>query len=254
MLEPTWEHYLTPNPELYSEPETICYVPNSTDPRQTLIWSEPKGKPDFPAVVWLHGGGLTGEGLDRLDCLYDGRRAVAAVRYRLSPAAVIPAPLYDVAAAVAYVAARCGGVERVVLGGMSAGAFLAALVGMDPRYLAGHGLDHRKLAGLLLLSGQMSTHFQLRRDLDYPGPELRPVIDEYAPLYYISAELPPIFLATGQHDLDMSGRARENQYLADLLRAAGHPAVECYEIPGVGHDRAVGVPPLVNRFLERVWA
>ena len=66
------------------------------------------------------------------------------------------------------------------------------MTGMDRSYLAAYGIDSRKLAGLLLVSGQMTTHFQLKIDLHYPQSQFEPVIDRYAPLGHLSPELPPI--------------------------------------------------------------
>ena len=70
---------------------------------------------------------------------------LASINYRLVPAATVEQQGADVAAAIAYLLknAKTLGIDssRVVLMGHSAGAHLSALVGTDPQYLRGAGLD-----------------------------------------------------------------------------------------------------------------
>lgn len=83
--------------------------------------------------------------------------AVALVRHRLAPEHRHPAAAQDVATAVAFLLSRADRFgfdrQRVYLGGHASGAHLAALVGLDPAYLAAQGEDPARLAGLLLISG-----------------------------------------------------------------------------------------------------
>ncbi len=251
-----FDHYTIPNPELYEPCRVVQYVPGSNDPRQSLFLWIPKGKTSFPVAIWVHGGGMVFEAADPCDQLFDGTRAVAAVRYRLSPDHVAPAQHEDVAAAVAWIYRECetfgGNREKITLGGMSAGSYLSAIVAMDPKYLKKHGIDHKKLAGLFLVSGQMTTHFQLKKDLNYPGENLVPVIDEYAPLHHLSKDLPPMILITGQHDMDMPARAYENKFMADTLIALGHPHVESYELMGASHEVGLCDHPAITTFLRKI--
>ena len=102
-----FDHYTIPNPELYEPCRVVQYVPGSNDPRQSLFLWIPKGKTSFPVAIWVHGGGMVFEAADPCDQLFDGTRAVAAVRYRLSPDHVAPAQHEDVAAAVAWIYREC---------------------------------------------------------------------------------------------------------------------------------------------------
>ncbi|MDR1284044.1 MAG: alpha/beta hydrolase [Opitutaceae bacterium] len=147
----------------------------------------PTNRPGFATVVWFHSGGLVAgqRGFPRLQ----GQEiALVAAGYRLSPQGKFPDFLEDAAAATAWVLRHIadygGDPQKVFAGGASAGGYLAAMVGMDPRWLAAHDLSNRQLAGLLPVTGQMTTHFTVKKLRDDTGPDLRPLIDEYSPIYY----------------------------------------------------------------------
>lgn len=198
----------------------------------------PANRPGFATVIWLHGGGLTG-GTRGFPQIKDKETGLVAVSYRLSPKAEFPAFLEDAAAATAWtlrhIAERGGDPKKVFLAGHSAGGYLAAMVGMDPRWLAAHGLSHRQLAGLILVSAQVTTHFEVKKLRGDTGPEFRPLIDEYAPLYYASKDLPPVCLILGDRKIEYKNRVEENDLLAASLRNLGHPSVEFHEMGGLDH-------------------
>ena len=209
-------------------------------PNQKIYISLPKGKTSFPVVVWYHGGGMVGDEREIPDALFNGEYAIAEVRYRVSNGQSNSADsVEDAAAALAWVlehASSLGGdPKKIFAGGMSAGTYLAAMVGMAPQLLGKYGYDHKSLAGLVLVSGQMSTHFQLKTDLKYEHQMWHPVIDEYAPLYYASPDLPPCIFITGDFGCDMPTRAEENAYFASVLRAMGHKDAQHYALGGHDH-------------------
>lgn len=256
MRTSTWECYTIPNQELYEDVKKVSYTPGD-NPLQTFYMAIPKRREKpFTTIVWVHGGGLTEDLLEECPMGYEGTRAVVAVRYRIAPANPVPDPLEDVAKATAWtlrhIAEYGGDPARVVLAGMSAGAWLAAMIGMAPEYLAKEGIDHKKIAGMLLLSGQMTTHFRVKIDLKYPGENGMPAIDRYAPIAFASKDVPPILTVTGARELDMAGRASENMFFADTLRQLGHRNVEDYTIAGCGHCLELGLAPILRRFLERI--
>jgi acetyl esterase/lipase len=76
----------------------------------------------------------------------------ASIGYRLVPQVTPREQAQDVAAAVAALKRTHPG-RPLFLMGHSAGAHLAALVGADPTYLAGQGLQPSDLAGVILLDG-----------------------------------------------------------------------------------------------------
>ena len=216
----------------------------------------PKSASGFATIVWFHGGGLT-EGARYFPALKEQGVALVAVSYRLAPKAQTPSFLQDAAAAVAWVlknVERYGGdPSKVFVAGHSAGAYLASMIAMDPKWLEEHRLSHRKLAGLMAVSGQMTTHFTIRKLRGDQSPRLRPVIDEYAPLHHVAKELPPICLIVGGRAMELEARVEENLLMAATLRALGHPKVELYEMEGLNHGTVdKGGTFVMLDFLQRV--
>ncbi len=223
--------------------------------------SYPANRKGFSTLVWFHGGGMTA-GQRYFPAIPDPGLAIVTVDYRLSPKGKFPSYLEDAAAAVAWtlrhVGEYGGDPDRVFVGGISAGGYLAAMVGMDPRWLAAHGISNRRLAGLVPVSGEMTTHFLIKKELALrdgkavPVEPLLPQIDENAPLYYVSRDLPPICLIVGERRLDWPARAAENMLMADTLRALKHPSVECYELSGHNHGLiADGALPLLAQWVRK---
>lgn len=200
-----------------------------------IRYPEKKG---FATIVWFHGGGLSG-GNKHWISLGDNSVAQVRVNYRLHPKGKHPDYLYDAGAAVAWTMkniARYGGdPEKIFVSGHSAGGYLSAMIGMDPRWLACYGESNKKLAGIAPISGQMTTHFLVKKLRGDKGPQYRPLIDEYAPLYYAAKDVPPICLIMGDRRIEWPCRVEENELLAVSLRRLGHPHVEFYEMGGLNH-------------------
>ncbi|WP_221773415.1 alpha/beta hydrolase [Ruficoccus amylovorans] len=222
----------------------------------TLDVYVPDGEPGFATIINLHGGGLT-EGKKSFPALKGQGIGLVAVGYRLAPQADVPAFLEDAAAAVAWtienIASYGGDPDKVFLAGYSAGAYLAAMVGMDPQWLAPYGLSPDDLAGIICVSGQMSTHFKVKKLRGDTGPEFRVVVDEYAPLTYASKDLPPVCLIVGDRKIEYKNRVEENELMAVSLRNLGHPLVEFHELPGLNHGTVSGgASKVIPGFVERV--
>ncbi|MDO4587200.1 MAG: alpha/beta hydrolase [Planctomycetia bacterium] len=200
----------------------------------------PKNESAFSTVVWFHGGGLTGGKRYFPDLLKDRGIAVVAVEYRLSPQVEFPKFLEDAAAAVAWTfqnIERFGGDRsKIFVCGGSAGAYLTAMVGMDPRWLNPYHIKQQELAGLILVSGQVTTHFHIKKLLKIPGEQYQPVIDENAPLAYLSSDLPPILLVLGDRKMEWKARVEENELMFASLKALGHSCIDFIETPGMGHE------------------
>lgn len=212
----------------------------------------------FPTVIWFHGGGLTGGRRGFVD-IEEKSIAVVSVSYRLSPKAEHPAYLEDAAAATAWVfaniAAYGGDTNKIFISGHSAGGWLAAMVGMDPRWLAPHGISNRALAGIAPVSAQVTAHFHVKKLLGDTGPQYRPLIDEWAPLYHCAPDLPPVCLITGDRNIEFPCRVEENELLAVSLRAVEHPRVEFYEMGGLDHVTVVqGGRILIRKFVKSIAA
>ncbi len=222
----------------------------------TLDLRHPVDKKGFPTLVWFHGGGLTG-GTREFPNLHSKDIAIVSASYRLSPEGKLPAFLEDAAAATAWtlknIARHGGDPEKVFVGGHSAGGYLAAIVGMDPRWLKPHGHSPADLAGLIPVSAQVTTHFHVKELRGDDGPSLRPLIDEFAPLYHSSKDLPPICLILGDRRIEFASRVEENQLFAVTLKNLGHPFVEFHEMGGLDHGTvAEGANILIPAFIQRV--
>lgn len=197
----------------------------------------PTEQPGFATVVWFHGGGLTGGNRSIPAQLKNHKIAVAAANYRLHPKVTCPAYIEDAAAAVAWVFKNIhqygGDPNRIYVSGHSAGGYLTAMVGLDKRWLAKHDIDANRIAGLIPLSGQMITHFTVRKERGIP--EKQPLIDEFAPLFHVRPDAPPLVLLTGDRDLEILGRYEENAYLMRMMKVAGHKHTVLYEFQGFDH-------------------
>lgn len=141
-----------------------------------------------------------------------------------------------------------GDSNKVFVAGHSAGGYLSAMIGMDPRWLDARGINHKTLAGIIPVSGQVTTHFHVKKLRGDTGPEFRPFIDEFAPLYHSASNLPPICLILGDRRLEYKNRVEENALLDASLRNLGHPHVEFYEMGGLTHGTVGrgGLIPLEN--------
>lgn len=216
----------------------------------------PKGAKGYATIVWFHGGGLT-EGARYFPDLKEQGVALVPASYRLAPKARAPAFLEDSAAAVAWVIkniARYGGdPKKVFVAGHSAGAYLASMIAMDPKWLGAQKISNRSLAGVIAVSGQMTTHFTIKSLRGDKVSPLRPIIDEYAPLYHASKDVPPICLIVGGRDIEFKSRVEENELMAVTLRNLGHKQVEFYEMAGLDHGTVEkGAMIIAPGFVHRV--
>lgn len=198
--------------------------------RCKLDLTVPVAAKGFATYVWFYGGGLKNGGKDLRseycaeirESLAQGGVAVVTPDYRLSPKAKYPAYVDDAAAAFAWtvkhIAGQGGDPRKVFIGGHSAGATLALLVGMDPDRLKPHGLTLGSVAGIAQVSAQVLTHYTIREERGQPRYAI--TCDAAAPAFYIRKALPPILTIYAQND--MLSRAEENLFFVTTLKAAGH--------------------------------
>lgn len=212
----------------------------------------------FATLIWFHGGGLTG-GSRRFPAIEDPSIALVAAGYRLSPEAILPDIIDDAATAVAWtfqhIAEYGGDPDKIFISGASAGGYLTAMLGMDARWLEAKGLSHQRFAGIIPVSAQMTTHFHVKKLRGDKGEALRPLIDEFAPLYHASKNLPPICLITGDRQIEYKSRVEENDLMAVTLRNLQHPLTEFHEVPGENHGSiSKAAVPYIEAFIKRVLA
>ena len=137
---------------------------DADDTRHRLDLFVPKGKKDFPVVVFVHGGAwMIGD--NRCCGLYStvgeflASHGVGAVlpNYRLSPGVKHPEHIKDVARAVAWtkkhIAEHGGRPDQLFLAGHSAGGHLVALLATDEKYLKAEKIGTAELRGVIGISG-----------------------------------------------------------------------------------------------------
>lgn len=219
----------------------VAYGP---DPRHRLDVYLPSPAAGRPAIViFIHGGSWSdgSRGQYRFvgqDLAARGHVAVVP-DYRLHPEGRWPIFVEDTAAAVAWsvrhAAALGGDPRRVVLMGHSAGAYNAAMVAVEGKWLAAHGIDRDALAGFVGLSGPYDF-------LPFADAVARRVFGHVTepgttqPVAVADAGAPPTLLVHGTDDDTVLPRNSIN--LAERLRALGVP-VELRLHPGVGHAGTV---------------
>jgi len=190
----------------------------------------PVGAKSPPVVVWVHGGAWRSGSKNNPSVLSltEHGFAIASVDYRLSPVAPFPAQIHDIKAAIRYLRATAKqyaiNTDKIAISGGSAGAHLAALVGVTNglKALEGdvgphrdqssnvqaivafygasnlttilaqstpHGLDVRKPALELLLGGQ---------------PDSKPDLARLAsPVFHVDKNDPPLLWFHGDQDPQM---------------------------------------------------
>jgi acetyl esterase/lipase len=231
-------------------------------PRRVLdVYRSTGAAGPHPLVVFLYGGSWRAgdRGLYAFVAApLAGRGAVVVVPdYRLYPEVAFPGFLDDNAQAVAWAIAHAGELgadpHRVFIVGHSAGAYNAAMLALDPRWLAHAGLDRAQVAGVAGLAGPYDF-------LPITDPDIIPVFAPVAdgpasqPVSYVDGQNPPLLLLAG--DADRTVRPANTRSLAARVAAAGGP-VQSRIYPGLSHVGIVtAFTPLLRwraPVLDDVW-
>ncbi|UOB17279.1 alpha/beta hydrolase [Abyssalbus ytuae] len=210
-----------------------------------------KGK-DHPVIIWYHGGGLTGGKKEIPEALKQQGFCVVGVGYRLSPHVPAASSILDAAASIAWVYKNIskynGSSQKIVVSGHSAGGYLALMTVMNKSYLAAYGIDANTMAGLVPFSGHTITHFTIRAERGIG--EHQAVVDDFAPLYYVRNDAPPILLITGDRNKELLARYEENAYFFRMMKVAGHKDIQIFELDGYGHGMTYPAFPLLIDFIK----
>lgn len=233
-------------------------------PRRTLDVYAPDPVPGAgpaPVVVFLYGGGWKdgGKAMYRFvgGALAQRGAIVVIPDYRLYPQVRYPDFLRDCAAAVRWATLhartvaearspdRAAAPEPVFLVGHSAGAYNAAMLAFDPRWLGAEGLAPRDaLRGLVGLAGPYDF-------LPLHTAELASIFGgadrvDTQPITYAGGDGPPALLCAGSSDTTVL--PANTLHLAAHIRAAGGLA-EDRIYPGINHVEIIGAMAAPLRFL-----
>lgn len=200
----------------------IPYADNGLEAQKLDLWLPDEDA--FPVLVFFHGGGMeAGDKADEafLPELAQAGIGVVSANYRMYPEARFPEFVEDAAAAVDWTLKNIGGygkMEKLFVGGSSAGGYLSQMLCFDRRYLEKHGIWD-EVDGYVLDAGQPTAHFNVLRERGVDSR--RVIVDEAAPLFFIDgkADYPPMLVIVA--DNDMQGRYEQTMLLLATLRHFG---------------------------------
>ena len=215
-----------------------------SDKKDRLDIYTPANAAKAPVIISIHGGGLR-QG-DKSQQTFVGERfgangfVTVVVNHRLSPAVMHPAHIEDIAQAVTWVKrniAQYGGdPDKLFVIGHSAGAYLAALLVLDSRYLSAHGLTPRDIRGVVPVSAFFYVDrpgVAPDRPKDTWGTDVS-VWKAASPGSYVSPRVPPMLLLSA--DGDDAWRREQQTEFSKTLTAAGHPDITVRMIAGRTHN------------------
>jgi acetyl esterase/lipase len=213
-------------------------VAYETGPRHTLDIYRPKN-PTGPIVVFLYGGSwrMGDKSMYAFVALpLAARGAVVVVPdYRLYPEVDFPDFVVDNAVAVRWAFAHAAELGAdpgsIFIVGHSAGAYNAAMLALDPHFLAQQTMSRDDLAGVVGLAGPYNF-------LPIVDPDIIPVFASVhdgpasQPISYVDGHNPPMLLAAGEDDTIV--KPKNTSSLAARINQSGGP-VEVKLYPDVGH-------------------
>jgi acetyl esterase/lipase len=220
-------------------------IPYAPGDRHTLdIYQPAAGIKQAPVIVFFFGGNWVAG--NRGDYAFVGQAlaargfVVVIPDYRLYPQVRYPDFLIESAQAVAWtrreIEAYGGDPEHMFVMGHSAGAYNAAMLALDTRWLEQQGVKPASLSGWIGLAGPYDF-------LPVENRITRPVFDfpdtpaDSQPVNHAGAGAPPALLIAAKSD-SVVNPARNTGGMARRLRAANVPVQEVY-YDGVSHTTLV---------------
>ncbi len=243
----------------------------------------PAGREDaLGVIVWMHGGGWFGGGKEHiaayLSLIASRGFAVVAPRYPLAPEHRYPAPPEAVMQVLGHLQANADrlGIDprRIVIGGDSAGAHIAAQIGAlvtSPRYAQLVGvaptIAAEQLRGLVLACGFYDLRLAGEAEIDfrrllriqlwaYAGRRdfmTDPLFATMSVIEHLDGAFPPALVTVGNAD----ALRAHSEGLVQTLRALGHtPEAVFYPSdhrPSLGHEYQFELDTAdAQAFLERM--
>jgi len=216
------------------------------DPSHSMNLYLPDEGDSFPVFVYFHGGGLVHGDANIVphwpEYMTQKGVAVISAHYRLYPDAKFPEFLQDAADAILWAKTKmqeyCK-VEKIYVGGSSAGGYISMMLCFDTQYLKGAGIDPMEISGYVFNAGQPTSHFNVIKEKGYSRDRI--IVDEAAPLYYVGIEkqYPPMLFLVA--DNDMKNRYEQNLLMMDTLRWNGHEDMEFHYLHAghCGYDNRI---------------
>lgn len=233
---------ITPS-NTYNRAADVAY---GADPRQKLdVYVPLNSETPAPVVVFFYGGNWNSGKRKEYQFIGEAlasRGIVAVVAdYRLYPQVRYPRFIEDSAHAVAWTINEVrhygGDPKRVFVMGHSAGAYNAAMVALDPRWLAACKLTPASLRGWIGLAGPYDflpiENKDTRPVFFYPNT---PIGSQ--PINHVRAGAPPALLIASKKD-ELVDPVRNTGGLAVKLRAAGVTVTEVY-FDKTSHQTLIG--------------
>lgn len=207
-----------------------------------------------PLIIFFYGGswnsGARGDYRFLARAFNDLGYVVAIPDYRLTPEVIYPEFLRDSAAAVSTLIKRAGELgadpNRIVLVGHSAGAYNAAMLAMDPRWMT--AADRKKIRGLVGLA--LPADFlpirvpSVQQTFNWPNTPR-----DSQPIEHVSKDDPPtlLIIAAGDRLVDPETNSLA---LAKRMQEAGVLVqVETFNGAGIGHASLVATISSAFSFL-----
>ncbi len=224
---------------LFTEQRHRLHASFGPQPAQQLYVYPNHSVQPLPVLVFIHGGSWASG--DPADYGFIARNfaphgyVVVLAGYRLGADGRFPAMLEDGASAIAWVHAHIadygGDPQRILLMGHSAGAYNAAMLALDPQWLAQDGLTSDIITGVVGLAGPYDFYpFTTPSARAAFGHAPRPQLTQ--PVNFIRRDAPPMLLLAGAEDTTV--RPRNSIALARALSQAGVPT-QPHILDGIGH-------------------
>lgn len=171
--------------------------------------------------IFIHGGGLVegdkNEIYDIANYFLDNNIEIASINYSLYPKVKYPEFINECVLAIKKIIDENKD-KKVVLGGISAGAFIAMSIAFNEKFLKQVNLSPDIFDGFIFDAGQPTQHFRINEDLGLATWDSK--ITPIAPIYYIDnlkmKKNAKILLFAAEFDLP--NRLEENENLYNLLK------------------------------------
>lgn len=220
----------------FSKAKDVSYGP--LDRQKLDIYKADKPRANSPVLIFIHGGSWEDGSKDIYKFLAEGFTSegydIAVPNYRLYPDAVYPQMLEDSAKAVAHVAKQYPSRPLVIMG-HSAGAYNALMVSLNKSYLSAEAISIcERIAGVVSLAAPTGVYELKKEPLITIFPDRFQKND--APLAYVDAPSPKLFMMNGGADTTVGPKNAEN-LAAKVNGRGGEAQLEIYD--GIDHTQAV---------------